>query len=185
VKWKSPIWNGKIEIRSSTSKADANLKSCLFRLSNPDKISGRRFVLKVEKIHDAINCESGSRPNFRDFYCDVGISDICNTNVRSLTINFDSCSTNDTGLSGNTFFRIHMISSLRKPQSSRLQDHRPNSLSRLIPFVSAFGLGRIAKRRISRTNSSTSRTTFDPLARKLYARKEIRHSISILSLSVT
>jgi hypothetical protein len=68
VKWESRIWNGKIEIRNNTRKADASLKSFLFRLKNADKIPGRRFVLKVEKVRDAIECASGSRPSFGDLY---------------------------------------------------------------------------------------------------------------------
>jgi hypothetical protein len=86
---------------------------------------------------------------------------------------------------GTDVLPVQRILSLRKSKSSRLQDHRLNNFSRLIPFVWAFGIARIGKSRISRTNSSTSKTVFHPLTRKVNTRKEIKYSIIILSLSLT
>jgi hypothetical protein len=83
------------------------------------------------------------------------------------------------------FVPVHRISSLRKSKSSRFQDHGLDSFSRLIPFVRAFGSARIGKSRISRTNSSTSRTIFHLLTKKEETKKDIELSIIILSLSVT
>jgi succinate dehydrogenase/fumarate reductase-like Fe-S protein len=95
---------------------------------------GRRFALKVEKIYEAIDCESESGPNFRDFYCDVGISDNCNTNDKSLTINCDSCYTNDTGLewksafTGSQYLVVKEIEVFEFSRSQTQQDFQDNLL---------------------------------------------------------
>jgi hypothetical protein len=81
-------------------KADPTLKSFLFTLKNPPKFSARRFPMKAEEKHQAIYCNADYGPCF----CDIGVSDNCNTNSNSYTHRFGEDYTNDFGLDGTTFF---------------------------------------------------------------------------------
>jgi hypothetical protein len=92
LKWESRKWNGKKGKENNCLKADASLKSFLFTLKNPHNVPARQFPLKAEKKDEG--------PSF----CDIGVSNNCNTNTNSSTEYFGTRYTNDTGLNGNTFF---------------------------------------------------------------------------------
>jgi hypothetical protein len=77
-------------------KADPSLKSFIFTLKNPYNVPARRFALKAEEKNKAIFCYFSGGPHF----CDIGVSDNCNTNTNSYTYNFGSSYSNDTGLDG-------------------------------------------------------------------------------------
>jgi hypothetical protein len=91
-------------------KSDDSLKSFLFTLKNPHNVMARKFALKAKEKHRAIYCDSKRGPCF----CDIGVSDNCNTNFKSFTgINANTTSftsrfgdtyINDTGMDRNTFF---------------------------------------------------------------------------------
>jgi hypothetical protein len=92
VKWASGNWDRKM---------DDSLKSFLFTLKNPHNIPARRFALKAEEKHKAIDCDSNYGPSFG--YEDITVSDNCNTNTSSYTY-LGSSYANDTGLDGRIVF---------------------------------------------------------------------------------
>jgi hypothetical protein len=57
-------------------KADASLKSFVFRLENPHNVPARSFALKAKKMDEAIRCDSHCGPHFWD----ILVSDKCNAN---------------------------------------------------------------------------------------------------------
>jgi hypothetical protein len=79
-------------------KADESLKSFLFTLKNPHNIPPRKFRLKEKAKHKAIICNSTWGPNF----CDFGVADKCNANVKSFCHWFGTTYVNDTELAGDT-----------------------------------------------------------------------------------
>jgi hypothetical protein len=89
-----------VEWESRTSnyfKADDSLKSFVFTLKNPHNIPARRFGLKADANHQAIDCNSEWGPCFGYSPCDIAVSDNCNTNTDSYT-QLGICYANDTGL---------------------------------------------------------------------------------------
>jgi hypothetical protein len=101
LKWKSRTPNS-WEDSSNYLKADNSLKSFLFTLKNPHNIPARRFPLKAEKKHLAINCHSKRGPCFVDISWDLGVSDHCNANSSYTWLG--SSYTNDTKLYGQIVF---------------------------------------------------------------------------------
>jgi hypothetical protein len=83
--------------KTEKSKADPSLKSFIFTLKNPHYIPARRFPLKPENMHQAIDCDSNCGPCFRDIYVDHNCS-------FSNTGSFGDRYTNDTGREAVTFF---------------------------------------------------------------------------------
>jgi hypothetical protein len=81
-------------------KADDSLKSFLFTLKNPHKISARKFALKAQRKRCAICCNSDWGPHF---FGDIGVFDDCNANTGSWT-SLGDIYTNDTGLDGRIVF---------------------------------------------------------------------------------
>jgi hypothetical protein len=76
------------------NKADDSLQSFLFTLKNPHNFPAKKFPLKAEGKNDAIVCNSEWGPHFYD----VGVSDNCNGNTESFTLDFGQSYTNDTEL---------------------------------------------------------------------------------------
>jgi hypothetical protein len=102
---------------------DASLIS-FFHIEESTGDSRTESWVEGRKNHDTMDCEFESPPNFGDFSCDVGGSDNCNTNTKSLTMNFDSCSTNDPELSENLFFmgwQYFVVQEIEVVESSRSQ----------------------------------------------------------------
>jgi hypothetical protein len=99
VEWESRVWNGKLSDESNCWKADDSLKSFIFTLKNPHNIPARRFVLRDDSKHTAINCHSGFGPRF----CDIAVRDDCNANTNSAT-HLGWAYTNDTGLNMTIVF---------------------------------------------------------------------------------
>jgi hypothetical protein len=99
VEWESRIWDGKYGSESNTWKTDDSLRSFVFTLKNPHNVPARRFTLKAEKKDQAIYCDCKQGPHFYD----IAVSDHCNANINSRTC-LGIAYTNDTGLSGRTFF---------------------------------------------------------------------------------
>jgi hypothetical protein len=87
VKWES----------NAKSKLDESMKSFLFTLKNPHNIPARRFALKAEQKHQAIECDSGCGPGFGSGPCDMAVSNDCNANTSSST-SLGYSYTNETGL---------------------------------------------------------------------------------------
>jgi hypothetical protein len=106
VKWES----------SGFSKADDSLKSFVFTLKNPHNIPARRFALKAEEKHKAIECDSECGPAFGGGFggCDIVAQDNCNENTDSWT-SLGITYTNDTGLdneivfTGSQYFQVKKI----------------------------------------------------------------------------
>jgi hypothetical protein len=84
---------------NSCGKADDSQKSFLFTLKNPHNIPARRFALKAEMKHRAIECDSEWGP----WFCGMRVSDNCNANTESYT-SLGIAYTNDTGLHDNRVF---------------------------------------------------------------------------------
>jgi hypothetical protein len=99
AEWESRTWNGDM---SDLHKADPSLNSFLFTLRNPHSFPVRRFALKAEKKDEAISCASKQGPHFRD----IRVSNNCNENTNSYTLDFGKWYTNDTGVDGDTFFTL-------------------------------------------------------------------------------
>jgi hypothetical protein len=102
VKWESPFL--------PSARADDSLKSFLFTLKNPCKVTARKFPLKAEAKDQAIWCRSWHGPCFNGFV----VADLCNINNDSYTDDFSDTYMNDTGLYGKTLltgtrFRIQEI----------------------------------------------------------------------------
>jgi hypothetical protein len=94
VKWDSS------DHRRAKNKADPSLKSFLFTLKNPHKVSARRFALKAEEKDEAIVCNYEWGPHFYD----IGVSNNCNGNAESYTSDFGNVYTNDTELDDEMVF---------------------------------------------------------------------------------
>jgi hypothetical protein len=77
VKWENNCAN----------KSDDSLRSFLFTLRNPHGVPPRKFALKEEKKQHAIECNSTACAAFgyNNGWCDIRVSDHCNTNRDSLT----------------------------------------------------------------------------------------------------
>jgi hypothetical protein len=116
VKWESRVWNKKYWDENNCYKGDDSLKSFLFTLKNPHKISARRFALKSQDKHRAICCDSEQGPCFGYYNSsyDIFVSDNCDANTNSRTCLFFSY-TNDTGLddeivfTGSFYFQVTEI----------------------------------------------------------------------------
>jgi hypothetical protein len=100
TKWELVLWNGKFYEESNSWKADRTGKSFLFTLKNPHNVGPRRFGLKSDRKHRAIECGFLCGPDFHD----LGIYDFCTENTRSYTYQFNRSYENDTGLDSKTFF---------------------------------------------------------------------------------
>jgi hypothetical protein len=96
VKWESRAWTGNWR---DIAKADESQKSFIFSLKNPRNFPAKRFALKREARHHAIECASNTGPRFWDF----NISDNCNANNDSYAHGFGQTYTKDPGLDENTF----------------------------------------------------------------------------------
>jgi hypothetical protein len=96
VAWESREWNGKFGDGSNCWRRDGSLKSFVFTLKNPHNIAARRFPLKAEKKHRAINCGARCGPRFSA----IAVSDGCNTNTSSST-SLGGSYANDTRLDGD------------------------------------------------------------------------------------
>jgi hypothetical protein len=90
--WESP--------KGHRDKSDDTGKSFLFTLRNPNGIPARRFALKPEEKHKAINCFSWRGPGFGSG-CDLFVANHCNLNAQSAT-SVGSSYYNPTGLDGET-----------------------------------------------------------------------------------
>jgi hypothetical protein len=88
---------------SNKWKSDDSLKSFIFSLKNPHNVQPRKFALKSDQKHRAIYCGSGYGPIFGEAN-DIGVTDKCNESGQSFSGGFGDTYTNDTGLSGRTFF---------------------------------------------------------------------------------
>jgi hypothetical protein len=98
LKWESRVVKGD---GKNCLKADDSLKSFLFTLKNPHNIPARRFALKAEKKHWAINCDCKRGPDFANN--DIRVFDDCNANTRNDT-SLGWAYTNDTGLGNEIVF---------------------------------------------------------------------------------
>jgi hypothetical protein len=85
---------------TNCQKADPNLKTFLFTLTNPHNFPARRFPLKAEQMHMAIYCTHDRGPDF----CDISIWDDSRAKTVGCTSNFGRRYTNDTGIDSKTFF---------------------------------------------------------------------------------
>jgi hypothetical protein len=90
--WESP--------KGHRDKGDDTGKSFLFTLRNPNGIPARRFALKPEERHKAINCFSWRGPGFGSG-CDLFVANHCNLNAQSASA-VGSSYYNPTGLDGET-----------------------------------------------------------------------------------
>jgi hypothetical protein len=70
-------------------------------LRNPHNFPAKKFALKPDKKGEAIHCDSSCGPLFPG---GITVSDDSNANDGSYTEYFGRRYTNDTGLSGKTFF---------------------------------------------------------------------------------
>jgi hypothetical protein len=86
---------------SNRYKWDDSLMS-FFTLKNPDNTPTRKFALKAEKNHLAINCNAPDYPRFGSGW-EIALFDNCNANTDSGTF-LGRMFTNDTGLNGNRVF---------------------------------------------------------------------------------
>jgi hypothetical protein len=89
--WESP--------RGHRDKSDETLKSFLFTLRNPNGVPPRRFALKADEKHKAINCFPWRGPGFGSG-CDLFISNHCNANSESATT-VGASYLNNTGIDGD------------------------------------------------------------------------------------
>jgi hypothetical protein len=89
VKWDS----------NSEAMTDDSLKSFLFTLKNPHNIPARKFALKAEFKHQAINRAFGYGPLFGD---DIGVFTDCNKNLSFTSLHL--VYSNDTGLDPDIVF---------------------------------------------------------------------------------
>jgi hypothetical protein len=115
VEWESREWNGEKMAGNNRWKADVSLRSFLFTLKNPYNIPARKFTLKPESKDRAIKCTPEMCPHF----CDFGISDNCNANLRSntsryieqfgLTYNIDTEIDGRLLFTGSTRFQVKEI----------------------------------------------------------------------------
>jgi hypothetical protein len=85
------------------TKADDSLKCFIFTPKNPHNIPARRFALKTEKKHQAIECRFEYGPRFVGDVSDMGVYDNCNAKANSFT-SFGISYTNDTGLDEKMIF---------------------------------------------------------------------------------
>jgi hypothetical protein len=103
VPWESRKWNGLYLDKNNCLKEDESLQSFLFTLVNQYNVPAKRFALKIGEMRRAIACDADWGPSF----CDIGVSDNCNTNKESFTLYFGSSYTNNPELGGgpdsNTF----------------------------------------------------------------------------------
>jgi hypothetical protein len=90
--WESP--------RGHRDKGDDTGRSFLFTLRNPNGIPARRFALKPQEKHKAINCFSWRGPGFGSG-CDLFVANHCNLNAQSAT-SLGSSYVNNTGIDGET-----------------------------------------------------------------------------------
>jgi hypothetical protein len=97
------VWNRKHWKDDNRLKADDLLKIFVVTLTNPHNILARRFVLKSEMKHQAINCYSERGPCFGCDPADIYVGDYCNANIRSYT-SLGRTYTNDTGLKNDIIF---------------------------------------------------------------------------------
>jgi hypothetical protein len=80
--------------------ADEELRSWLFTLKNPHRISARKFALKGERKQKAVWCGETEGPSFSD----IVIADKCNVSGKCHTSWFGTVYENRTGLHGEVFF---------------------------------------------------------------------------------
>jgi hypothetical protein len=104
----------------SGSRIDPWLSSFLFTLKNPYNFPARRFALKVERMTDAILCDSRYGPHFHD----ICVSDNC-AKAHS-HIGLGKCYANSTNLEGYTVFTFVAFHS---EGDRSLQDHKLNQPS--------------------------------------------------------
>jgi hypothetical protein len=100
TKWELVLWNGKRGDESNSWKGDNTGTSFLFTLKNPHDVAPRKFSLRSDRQHRAIECGFDCGPDFHD----LGIYDFCTENTRSYTNQFNRSYENDTGLDSETFF---------------------------------------------------------------------------------
>jgi hypothetical protein len=103
--WESP--------KGHRDKGDETLKSFIYTLRNPNGVSARKFALKAEEKHKAINCFPWRGPGFGSG-CDLFVSNHSNTNAESSTTVGASYANNtefdgDTLLTGSHFFIVAEI----------------------------------------------------------------------------
>jgi hypothetical protein len=113
-KWESPVLNWRQKTEKDFLKTDHSLKSFLFTLKNPHDIPARRFPLKAEMKHQAINCCHEFGPCFGFGPPDIIVSDNCNTfktNFASLgrTYTNNSGVNNDIIFTGSSSFQVRDI----------------------------------------------------------------------------
>jgi hypothetical protein len=92
---------------SNSWKTDDSLKSFIFTLKNPHKLSPHKFPLKADRKQYAMHCHSSDRLMWIGWSGSIVIYDNCNINTKSCTGYWDtdqSSYANDTGLDGNTLF---------------------------------------------------------------------------------
>jgi uncharacterized coiled-coil protein SlyX len=103
-------WESRDSSEESCFKGDPSLKSFVFTLKNPHNFPPRKFALKAERRHEAINCDSECGPDDRDIW----ISEDCNKSNDSYSY-LGHAYANETGLDGKTvltgskFFRVKEI----------------------------------------------------------------------------
>jgi hypothetical protein len=90
--WESP--------KGHRDKSDESLKTFLYTLRNPNGVPARKFALKAEEKHKAINCFPWRGPGFGSG-CDLFVSNHCNTNAESAST-VGASYVNNTGLDGDT-----------------------------------------------------------------------------------
>jgi hypothetical protein len=100
VSWESREWNAEGGAADNCRKADPTLKSFLFTLKNPHDYPPKKFPLKPGEKDRAIGCDDSCGPRFNDI-CVYGD---CDRMAGSAADDFGAAYTNDTGLSGGTFF---------------------------------------------------------------------------------
>jgi hypothetical protein len=94
VIWASLKWSS-----GNSIKADQSMKSFLFTLKNPHQLPPRIFRLR--KKDEAIDCDEQYGPCFGQ---DVWVCNNCNARPNTRTEKFGTVYTNDTRMSGSTFF---------------------------------------------------------------------------------
>jgi hypothetical protein len=103
-------------------KADDSLKSFVFTLKNPHNFPAKRFDLKAEEKWRTIFCGCTCGPAFGWNYCDIIVSDNCNTDIYNHVNGFGTSYVNDTGLDGKTFFTGSAFFQVKEIEAFEIRD---------------------------------------------------------------